>query len=68
MDGPRFCTRLRLLPHVPPNVNAEQLWLQLLPKDKRLSGAHALGHADFFSAICDWCVPSERMGDKYLLV
>ena len=54
MDTTRFCNRLCLLPHIPLSVNAEQIWMQLLPKDKRLSGAHALGHADFFSAICDW--------------
>jgi hypothetical protein len=59
MDAARFCSRLGLLPHVPPNVDAEQLWLQLLPKDRRLAGAHALGHAHFFSAICDWLVWSE---------
>ena len=52
----RFGARLRLLPHIPPNVNADQLWLQLLPKDKRLSGNHVLGHSEFFSAICAWLV------------
>jgi hypothetical protein len=57
MDSPRFSARLFMLPHVPHNVNAEQLWLQLLPKDRRLSGSHALGHSDFFSAICEWFVP-----------
>jgi hypothetical protein len=54
MRASRFSARLRLLPLVPPDVDAGQLWLQLLPKDARLSGAHVLGHSDFFNAISEW--------------
>jgi hypothetical protein len=61
MDSSRFCSRLALLPRIPPDVNAQHLWLQLLPQQKRLSGAHALGHPDFFSAMCDWLVRCERL-------
>ena len=60
MGASRFKARLRLLPHVPTDVNAEQLWLQLLPKEKRLYGNHSLGHSDFFSAICAWFVARIR--------
>jgi hypothetical protein len=60
MDASRLSARLRLLPNVPPNVNPAELWLQLLPKDKRLSGVHVLGHSEFFAAICEWLAPALR--------
>jgi hypothetical protein len=54
MRASRFNARLRLLPHVARDVDAGQLWLQLLPKDCRLSGTHVMGHSDFFKAISEW--------------